>query len=150
MLAGIMAKTALSPSLSWAHIVRHHKQVVLVSVAIYDLIVERSLGPKAQALEDANGLGLVRNHFGHNLFQARLLREIEDGLRQYMSQAAMAHGPFHHDTNLAHVPRPSTLALQHRRADDGSVNHGHDNRLTARVDPIEPGFDLLAIEQVLL
>ncbi len=55
-----------------------------MSVAIYDLIIERSLGPKAQALEDANGLGLVRNHFGHNLFQARLLREIEDGLRQYM------------------------------------------------------------------
>jgi hypothetical protein len=64
MLAGIMAKTTLLTSLSRAHIVRHHKQVVLVSVAIHDLIVERSLGAKTQALEDANGPGLVREHFG--------------------------------------------------------------------------------------
>src|SRR4029077_10479888 len=70
---------------------------------------------------------------------------------QQMPETAMAKGRVCDDANFADMTRPSVaLAFEHSRPDNLSAGLRYHHGFAIEVDFVEPDFDLLAIEQVLL
>ena len=81
----------------------HNQQVVLDAMTVLDLIVERGLGAKTKPLEHSNRAGFIGDHFGRELFDAAIFGEIENGLRERMSQTVPAKRRVGDDPNFADV-----------------------------------------------